>query len=332
MDNMVLQFDRFTLDLTRGCLRRADQDIPLRPKTFDVLRHLAQNRCRLVSKRELLDAVWPDVTVTDDSLMQCIRELRQKLGRDGHRLIRTVPRRGYMLDAAPAAPAGRASSWTGTEWANEWLELYRGIAGNIRGRASILSGMKAQRRRLCVATGGVAFLTLSVGYLLASNGAVASSEHFTDADKERLAAVAASKRLPLPSFEIARLDGTVPAEARALVGIWVSEGGWVGSNRQMLLIVTNATNSEVQGLVAHGPAQPGSVYQTPAHFRTFKTKRRGMSFSYSEASGDYTASLTSDGRIQFSVVFRDGQKGFVSLDSLWTLAAAERRAQVARLL
>jgi formylglycine-generating enzyme required for sulfatase activity/DNA-binding winged helix-turn-helix (wHTH) protein len=95
----VLRFDRFALDLTRGCLRLGDQEIELRPKAFDVLRHLAANAGVLVLKQDLYDAVWPNISVSDDSLVQCIRELRQKLGDHDHRLIKTVSRRGYLLDA-----------------------------------------------------------------------------------------------------------------------------------------------------------------------------------------------------------------------------------------
>jgi DNA-binding winged helix-turn-helix (wHTH) protein len=93
-----VRFDRFALDLTRGCLRAGDQEIDLAPKPFEVLRHLAVNAGRLVSKKELFETVWPNVSVSDDSLIQCIRELRQKLGDNEHRLIKTVSRRGYLLD------------------------------------------------------------------------------------------------------------------------------------------------------------------------------------------------------------------------------------------
>src|SRR6266481_8225818 len=108
----VLQFDRFVLDLTRGCLRAGEQDIDLRPKTFEVLCYLAENAGRLVAKQELHEAVWPNVTVSDDSLVQCIRELRHKLGDDDRRLIKTVSRCGYLLDATVSAPAPQ--SWGGS--------------------------------------------------------------------------------------------------------------------------------------------------------------------------------------------------------------------------
>jgi len=94
----ILPINEFTLDLTRGCLRAGDRNIELRPKAFAVLHHLAENAGRLVPKQELYQAVWPDVVVSDDSLVQCIRELRDKLGDEEHCLIKTVHRRGYLLD------------------------------------------------------------------------------------------------------------------------------------------------------------------------------------------------------------------------------------------
>jgi len=101
----ALRFDRFSLDLMRGCLRAGEQDIALRPKALEVLRYLLSNAGRLVGKQELHDAIWPNVTVSDDSLKQCIRELRDKLADGNHSLIKTVPHRGYLLDAAVSAEA-----------------------------------------------------------------------------------------------------------------------------------------------------------------------------------------------------------------------------------
>jgi TolB-like protein/Tfp pilus assembly protein PilF len=94
----VLQFDRFVLDLARGCLRQDDRELELRPKAFKVLCHLAERAGHLVAKEELYKAVWNDITVSDDSLVQCIRQLRHALGDEQHRLIKTVARRGYLLD------------------------------------------------------------------------------------------------------------------------------------------------------------------------------------------------------------------------------------------
>jgi TolB-like protein/DNA-binding winged helix-turn-helix (wHTH) protein/Tfp pilus assembly protein PilF len=98
MQARQLQFDRYVLDLDRGCLLLDGKEIELRPKTFAVLQHLVQNPRRLVSKEELFAAVWSNLVVTDDALVQSIGELRRALGDDGQRLIRTVPRRGYRLE------------------------------------------------------------------------------------------------------------------------------------------------------------------------------------------------------------------------------------------
>jgi adenylate cyclase len=111
-----LPFDRYVLDLDRGCLLRDGKEIGLRPKTFGVLHHLVANAGRLVTKRELFAAVWPNVVTTDDVLVQSIGELRRALGDDGARLIRTVPRRGYRF-VADTAPAPRPLGGRRTLWA-----------------------------------------------------------------------------------------------------------------------------------------------------------------------------------------------------------------------
>src|SRR5215217_2676924 len=80
-----LRFDRYVLDLDRGSLLLGENEIALRPKTFAVLCFLAHNCGRLVSKDELFAAVWRDLAITDDTLVQSIGELRRALGSDGPR-------------------------------------------------------------------------------------------------------------------------------------------------------------------------------------------------------------------------------------------------------
>jgi DNA-binding winged helix-turn-helix (wHTH) protein/tetratricopeptide (TPR) repeat protein len=89
-----------TLDLAQGRLFSSGGDIALRPKAFRMLGVLAQQAGRVVPKDELLSEVWPDVIVSDDSLTQCVHELRQALGAEAAALLRTLPRRGYMLTEA----------------------------------------------------------------------------------------------------------------------------------------------------------------------------------------------------------------------------------------
>jgi TolB-like protein/DNA-binding winged helix-turn-helix (wHTH) protein len=100
-----LQFDRYVLDLERGSLLLDDNEISLRPKTLAVLRFLLENPRRLVSKEELFAAVWRNVAVTDDVLVQSVGELRRALASDGQRLIKTVPRRGYRFESVVSSGA-----------------------------------------------------------------------------------------------------------------------------------------------------------------------------------------------------------------------------------
>ena len=99
LTHQTLSFNEFTLDLTRGCLLRGDEELKLRPKSFETLRHLVENSGRLISKNELIEAVWPDTSVTDDSLVQCLIDVRRVLGENDQQILKTVPRRGYIFDA-----------------------------------------------------------------------------------------------------------------------------------------------------------------------------------------------------------------------------------------
>jgi len=102
-----LAFGRYVLDLHRGCLLLDGREVTLRPKTFAVLQYLVTHPGRLIGKEELLEAVWPNLVVTDDTLVQSIGELRRALGDSGARLITTVPRRGYRFEAEEAPPDRR---------------------------------------------------------------------------------------------------------------------------------------------------------------------------------------------------------------------------------
>src|SRR3954466_15868816 len=74
------RFGRFVVDRRAACLRCDGAVLPLRPKSFDVLVYLVQHPGRLVSKSELIEGVWQNVNVTENSLVQCIKEIRQALG------------------------------------------------------------------------------------------------------------------------------------------------------------------------------------------------------------------------------------------------------------
>ena len=67
---------------------------------YETLKYLVEHPGRLIGKQELMQAVWPDAFVTDDSLVQCTLELRRALDDRSQQLLKTVPRRGYLFTAA----------------------------------------------------------------------------------------------------------------------------------------------------------------------------------------------------------------------------------------
>jgi DNA-binding winged helix-turn-helix (wHTH) protein/TolB-like protein/Flp pilus assembly protein TadD len=91
-------FGGFTLDLARGCLLRGGEEVHLRPQSYEVLKYLAENQGRLVSKNELIEEVWRGRAVTDNSLSKCIEEVRMALGGHARQYVRNVRGRGYIFD------------------------------------------------------------------------------------------------------------------------------------------------------------------------------------------------------------------------------------------
>src|SRR5689334_362599 len=92
------RFGDFTLDLDRGRLCQGEKELSLRPKVFDVLTRLVRHHGRIVGKTELIQTVWPDAVVTDNSLAQCLLEIRRALDDDAQQVVRTVAKRGYIFD------------------------------------------------------------------------------------------------------------------------------------------------------------------------------------------------------------------------------------------
>jgi TolB-like protein len=95
----MLRFGNVSFEVDRALLRDSNgAEVALRPKSLDLLLTLARNAGRLMSRDELFDAVWPDVTVTEDNIAQCVREVRRAIGDPEGRILRTVIKRGYRLD------------------------------------------------------------------------------------------------------------------------------------------------------------------------------------------------------------------------------------------
>jgi pimeloyl-ACP methyl ester carboxylesterase/DNA-binding winged helix-turn-helix (wHTH) protein len=104
-------FGPFCLDVRERRLSRGDEVIPLRLKVFDTLVVLVENAGRLVTKQELLDTIWPETTVEENSLNHNVSVLRKALGQraTGQQYIETVPRVGYRF----AVPVDAAVPQTG---------------------------------------------------------------------------------------------------------------------------------------------------------------------------------------------------------------------------
>jgi TolB-like protein/DNA-binding winged helix-turn-helix (wHTH) protein/Tfp pilus assembly protein PilF len=125
----IYSFDDFTLDLTSGSLRRGGRDVRLRPKAFALLKFLVENPGRLVSKDELIAAVWPGTFVTDDALLKRMKDLREALDDEGRQYIRTVPWRGYVF--AAAVKVGDADDTPRTDAAIESQRHTPGAFGHL---------------------------------------------------------------------------------------------------------------------------------------------------------------------------------------------------------
>jgi len=118
----AIRFGTVTLIPDERLLLKNGQPVSLTPKAFDLLAVLAASAGRLVSKDQLIQAVWPDTVVEESNLTYHVFAIRKALGEapDGEKYIETVPRKGYRFVApleiepaatilAPAAPRGRRS-------------------------------------------------------------------------------------------------------------------------------------------------------------------------------------------------------------------------------
>ena len=94
-----LAFGPFELDPGTGVLREGARSILLEEKPFELLLYLARRPGRIVSRRELLDVLWPGGDANEDAVVQCVVEARHALGEAmrNPRYVRTVPRKGYLL-------------------------------------------------------------------------------------------------------------------------------------------------------------------------------------------------------------------------------------------
>ncbi len=94
-------FDGFRVDVGERLLFKENREVPLTPKVFDTLLVLLDHSSHVLTKKELMQQVWPDSFVEENNLAQNISILRKALGegKEGDHYIQTVPRRGYRFVA-----------------------------------------------------------------------------------------------------------------------------------------------------------------------------------------------------------------------------------------
>ena len=208
LQRQILSFNGFTLDLARGCLLARDLEVKLRPKSFEVLKYLVENSGRLVSKDELIAAVWPATSVTDDSLVQCLIEVRRALNNSGQQMIKTVPRRGYIFepDVVRRDSAGYEMARTEeTEGVNLPFEeedkakqgsAHKEAAAQKPWRTSVVPRGIRNRRSAFLIFAAVSVLMLVAGYF-------ATSRDVLRRDKSNVVATSAA---PIRSIAVMPLD------------------------------------------------------------------------------------------------------------------------------
>ena len=199
----MLRFSGFELDPERSELRQPDgSTIKLRPKALEMLRLFATNAGRVLSKQQLMEAVWPNVHVGEDSLFQCIREVRAALGDDKREVVRVISGRGYLFQAqvtkagvtevaVPAtpkvAPSGQptaAPAETGaTAETNGEPAKRRRFDFALRSRATLAAALA-----LAILGSAIAVLTVRPGLILARGPATIAVMPIADAGNDPVVA------------------------------------------------------------------------------------------------------------------------------------------------
>jgi DNA-binding winged helix-turn-helix (wHTH) protein len=208
---MRLRFGTFTLDLGSRQLFRADTDVHLSPKAFELLKVLVERRPQALAKADLQNHLWPDTFVSEANLPLLVGEIRRALGDSARRprYVRTLLRFGYAFcgQATAIAPETSASQPHGGAcwlvWKGQRLDLRQGE--NVIGReadASVqLHAPSVSRRHACITlaeTGAV------LEDLASKNGTYVRGERITapsrlqDGDQVRFGSAVATFRISSP--------------------------------------------------------------------------------------------------------------------------------------
>lgn len=154
-------FAGFEVDPAAGTLSCRGRPIALRRQTWQLLCALLDRPGQLCGSDELRARLWPRAVVGPDSLVQCVVELRRALGDDEHRLVRTVARLGYRLDADVAAAANGATD-DDAALRPAWARLAR-----VRGPADVAAARERFEAAVAVRTlRGQALAGIAMGHVI----------------------------------------------------------------------------------------------------------------------------------------------------------------------
>ena len=166
---MIHAFLDCTIDPATFELRRKNRPVKIEPRVFDVLMHLIEHRARVVTKHELLDALWPGEAVSDSVLPRCIAAARRAVGdtRSRQRVIQTVHGRGYRfvanLEVRGAASSSGAAGSHHPKAPEAHAPARRGASPEAAPFIGRLAALSRLRERLEAARAGRGSLTLVVG-------------------------------------------------------------------------------------------------------------------------------------------------------------------------
>jgi DNA-binding winged helix-turn-helix (wHTH) protein len=239
----MLQFDRFRFDRANQRVEDASGAIRLNPKAFDVLRVLIERPGQLVSKEQLLDAVWPDTHVADGVLKVCMAEIRKALGDSATapRFIETVHRRGYRFVAKVAAVGaadargerGYARGGSILAWPPGGVPARRADVGLV-GRGAEIGLLEERLAQALRGERQVVFITGEAGA-----GKTALVEHFISDVARQTVAITGSQCLEqfgsaeafMPVLEavgrLVREDGTARSLLRRYAPTWFAQLPWL---------------------------------------------------------------------------------------------------------
>jgi len=163
-DNRIV-FDRFSLDLVNQCLWKGSEAINIRPKAFALLNYLLNRSGQLVTKDELLNAIWPEAFVSDAVLKVIVQQLREALDDDpkSPRFIETAHRRGYrfigQITAREQKPRTEVSQFDNGHSGAFRISRRVGVVG----REEALARMQRWLRRMLRGERQIGFVTGEAG-------------------------------------------------------------------------------------------------------------------------------------------------------------------------